>query len=231
MENAFKVKSEKITSILIQTHELTPEKIRELLRSELGDDFYITIKKFIKFGFNYSFKTESPFVSSGIFFNNILKIFPEFRNELSSTSPLFFKNMVMHKGSTKIRINSYSDFQKIELEFSKNYGLPAPKLEEIFEALLSDKSAIQRIIDNEICIEHIKEIFSHLLDPEWESRLNYELLKKDELIKNLEGKIESYEIKKRFEIDEKKIKEIDEAIENYQKQIIKYQTIPPKRVL
>jgi len=222
MENMFKVKSEKITSVLIQTPDMSPDQIRELIRSELGDDFYITIKKFLKFGFNFSFKTGSPFVSSGIFFRNILKIYPDFSHELSNTSPRFFKNMIMHKGDSKIQIKNYNDFLRIQMEFSQNFGLAAPKLDKIFEALLNDGNAIQKIIDNQICFNHVKKFFSHIPNEDWETRL------KNEMIKYLSEKIETCEFKRRFEVDEKIIESIDTSIKSYQDEIAKFQTVENK---
>ena len=202
----------------MQSPMLTPDEINTLMRSQFGDDFYLVIQKFLKNAFNFSFKTDAPFVSSGIFFKNILKVYPEFSNELSRTSPNFFKNMIMHKGSTKIRINCYTDYQNIEKEFSNNYSLSAPKLDTIFKALVSDKKAIQKILDNEICMKHILEIFSNLQDHEWRNWL------KDELINNLVEKIDLYEIKKRFEVDEITIENIDNAIKIYQEQLIKFRS-------
>jgi hypothetical protein len=125
----------------------------------------------------------------------------------------------MQKGSTKIRINSYTDYQKIEKEFSKNFGLQAPKLDIIFEALINDKKAIQKIIDSEICMNHVIEIFSYLQDSEWNNRL------KDELIKNILEKIDFYELKKRFEVDETAIEKIDNAIKRYREQLIEFRSL------
>ncbi|WP_141241693.1 hypothetical protein [Methanosarcina spelaei] len=208
-----KEKVKPITSELMYK-ELNENEIVDILSKyfynveESQKDFY---KIFLR-GLRFSFDSENPIHTAGIFYKNSVKLSPNVNYAFSSRLAKMFKNMIMGKSSTGIRIENYTDFCDITEKFVENFEIKPPSHNSILKAIIEDEKFLRRIVEDFSYYKKIEDIFS---------QSDYSCLGDldNELMLRLEDELSKLEINKIFIVNEERIECVNLRIQQIEKKI------------
>lgn len=208
-----KEKVKPITSELMYK-ELNENEIVDILGKyfynieESQKDFY---KIFLR-GLRYSFDSENPIQTAGIFYKNSVKLSPNIYYAFSNRLAKTFKNMIMGKSSTGINIENYTDFCDITEKFIKNFEIEPPSHNSILKAIIEDEKFVRRIVEDFSYYKKLEDLFS---------QSDYSCLEDldNELVLKLEDELSRMKINKIFIVDEDRIEYVNLRIQEIEKNI------------
>lgn len=199
-----------ITDRLMREKNLDESEILSLISKYFKKEYIKkNILKICAGGLDYCFNSEYPFTTAGIYYKNILKIYPDFNLFFSYETDNSFKNMIMERGKTNVKIKTPVDYYRVQNEFLENFDMKPPKSVNIFKAILFDEHCINKMLENLEYYFRVKNIFAnHKLD---------EL--KSIILEKLEDNSKSIKNKKQSEVEEEGIKILDLAIHRIEEKI------------
>ncbi|CAG0963521.1 hypothetical protein METP3_00995 [Methanosarcinales archaeon] len=207
-------KYKRIADILMREKEIGEKEILKLLSKYFGSNI-IDKKKLLNIcssGFHFSFHSDNPFITAGIYYRNILKICPTFSSILSSSNAKMFRNMIMEKGETKIKIRTFDDYIVTQSEYYENFNNAPPKSINIFNSILADKNSINEMVNNLEYFFRVKNILYSIKNNRFK-KLKIILL--EELEEERKSKINERQSK----IGEVEIKILDSSIQKIEEKI------------
>lgn len=199
-----------ITDRLMREKNLDESEILSLISKYFKKEYIKkNILKICAGGLDYCFNSEYPFTTAGIYYKNILKIYPDFNLFFSNQTDNSFKNMIMERGKTNVKIKTHEDYYRLQNEFFENFDMKPPKSVNILKAILFDEHCINKMSENLKYYFRVKNIFgTHRLE---------EL--KPVILEKLEEKSKSIKNKKQSEVEEERIKILDLAIHRIEEKI------------
>lgn len=203
----------KVITPKLMVRDLDKIEIIEIISEYIPDILTESILyKILVGGLKISYKSPNPFLTAGTFYQNCRKCYPNAFIFISDSSARMFKNMIMGKGSTKIIINNFEDYQHVREKFNDNFEIEPPSSISILYAILNDKKSLNKIIINPQFRHKIKSILVDLTFQE----IN-EFDKKMLTIMN--DRIDSLKFEKMFTLSEIKIQCMNKEIEMFEKQV------------
>jgi hypothetical protein len=166
--------SPKGRDISIDSQELVNKKKFEMIANRLMineievNEIYALIKKYFKGrsafnvlrnAFKYSFNSDNPLYTAGIYFKNASKIDKRMNIMLYKSNVNTFKNMIMSKGNTNIEIKTLEDYYLVENEYYNSFNVDPPTLMQVFDAILNDKKCIDQMVNDIKFFFRIRDIF------------------------------------------------------------------------
>ena len=138
-------------------------------------------------GLSYSFRSEEPFINTGIYLKNVSKIYPNFTKSIFyKTGASMFKNIILEKKEHAVKIRNIDEYHKVQSDFTENFHIKPPKSTNIFNAIIEDGYCIQKIMEYPEYYTRVKNIF-----PAFKKELQMVILRNYEgEIRRLEGKIQ-----------------------------------------
>jgi hypothetical protein len=125
-----------------------------------------------------------------------------------------FKNMIMEKGNTNIKIKTAEDYYLVENEYLNSFNVDPPNKIQVFEAILNDRKCINQIAENITFYFRIENIFSSI--PERINELKLLVLTRlNELLGNSKERME-YRI---INNEEEKIQKSEAEISSIEEKI------------
>lgn len=153
-------------------------------------------------GLSYAFRSDEPFINTGVYLKNVSKVYPNFtRSIFYRTSASMFKNIIMEKKEHKVKIHNIEEYHKVQREFTENFHIKPPKSTNIFNSILEDGYSIQKIMEYPEYYRRVKSIF-----PVFKNELQRVILR------NYQAEIERLEGKVQPEVKEEVVKEIKKDI-------------------
>ena len=176
-------KYRKIAGKLMVNSSLTKEEILLVIQEYFPNK--ANIYSVFSEGLTYSFRSEHPFINTGIYLKNVSKIYPDFTESIFyNSSAKMFKNIILEKKEHKVKIRNSMEYHKVQNEFIENFNIKPPKSANIFKAILNDSDGTQKMMENPKYYVRVTEIF-----PSFKKELQMVILK------NYERKIEGLEKK------------------------------------
>jgi hypothetical protein len=172
------------------------------------------LKPVLKKAFRYSFNSDDPLYTAGLYFKNASKVDPRFNIMLYESNVETFKNMIMEKGNTNIKIKTAEDYYLVENEYLNSFNVDPPNKIQVFEAILNDRKCINQIAENITFYFRIENIFSSI--PERINELKLLVLTRlNELLGNSKERME-YRI---INNEEEKIQKSEAEISSIEEKI------------
>jgi len=206
-------KYEIITDRLMREKNLDEEEILSLIRKYFNmRSIQKNIFKICVGGLDYCFNSDYPFTTAGIYYKNILKVYPDFNLSFSRQIDNTFKNMIMEKGKTNIKIKTLEDYYRVQNEFFENFDMKPPKSVNVFKAILDDEHCINKMLEELEYYFRVKNIFYFVGNHRLENL-------KSIILKKFEEESKSIKNKKQSEVEEERVKIFDLAIHKIEEKI------------
>lgn len=202
----FRQRCESIARIL-SYRPLTQNDVFVVLSIYLDNDLDSNyIQKISYSGLEFAYATSNPLISASIYYNNILPYSPDLSRTMQKELSRTFKNMILGKGRTNIKIESKEDYENVAHIYATRFHLDPPSVITVFHLLLKENSLKVKLRQDTDGLKKILNIFDSIPNA-------FNLLQ-NVINSEISGLITSLSIQKEFEIDMDRINSIEEKISN-----------------
>lgn len=153
-----KNKRNKIIAEHLMAKELTRKEILSVVEPYYSDedDLYNIFKNALTF----AFASDEPFKTANTYLNNISKFYFHFKKSIFyGSNASMFKNMIMEKKGSHIKVKNREEYRRAQEEFSRELDIKPPKSVNVLNAIMDDKNSIQKIMYDPDYYLRIKNIF------------------------------------------------------------------------
>lgn len=142
----------------LMIEELARGEVLSIIKKYFEDCKFKNLANIALCGMNFSFYSDEPFFTAGIYYKNIIKTSEMAKLRFNQSLIRAFKNMILEMSKTNIKIKNPEEYRKIRQEFAINFDQKPPKSKNILNVILKDEKAVNRMVKYPELYLRVKEI-------------------------------------------------------------------------